>query len=94
MEKFNWEEADATKYKYLGDVLTQIHAHGLNFRHFGFIRLKCLSASAQKVMLSAAAARALKDELRRNMRAKMKDVQVPSDDRKIFMHQSLIYVSI
>lgn len=57
----------------------KIHAHGINFRHLGFLRLASQNENVRKLLLCISIARIMKNIMHERMRIKMRQVQVPSD---------------
>lgn len=49
-------------------------------RHLGFVRFQTTSPKMRKLLLTVCMARVMKDQLRQVMRARMREVQVPSDE--------------
>ncbi|PRP77954.1 hypothetical protein PROFUN_08488 [Planoprotostelium fungivorum] len=57
-----------------------MHSRGLNLRHLGVLYGKCKYDAVKRSIMSVAVARCAKSELREIMRAKMKEVQTPTDE--------------
>ncbi|PRP86399.1 hypothetical protein PROFUN_05318 [Planoprotostelium fungivorum] len=84
--RFATDAIDDELLSVLDRLGSAIHALGLNYRHIGVIYAKCNEPCVRTVLLSIAAARCAKSELRDIMRSKMKEIKTPSDELTKFLN--------
>lgn len=71
----------------LDTLMNTLHMKGLNYRHIGVIYGLSDSQHLRRILLSVAAARCAKIEIKEIMRAKMKEIMTPTEERKTKFHR-------